>query len=263
VNWVDHIWQSSVVAAAILIFLMVARPLPSKTRRAIAWIGLAKFAIPMPKMTAGGSNVLLGAMAQGIHTAVNHFLLTTGRRPPSAALLPILGAVVLAGAALCFGVCLIHALRLRGRLLAGAAPAAPALRLRVDAAAARAGLARAPLVRIVPSDQSPGVLGLWSPILLLPMELESALSAPELDSILLHECVHAVRRDNLWAAAEALFLSLNWYNPLVWLLCRQINIETEHSCDERVLELFADRSAYLQAIAKTVRHSLGLAARRA
>src|SRR6185369_8893622 len=44
---VNHLWQSSVVAVALLIIVAVGRRLPAQTRRIISWLALAKFAVPM------------------------------------------------------------------------------------------------------------------------------------------------------------------------------------------------------------------------
>jgi len=78
--------------------------------------------------------------------------------------------------------------------------------------------------------------------------------------VLLHEAVHLERKDNWWSAVQTVVVALNWFNPIVWFVSQQLQLEAEMSCDERVLRVMRDPAAYLSAIAKSVRHSLGLLA---
>jgi tetratricopeptide (TPR) repeat protein len=128
----------------------------------------------------------------------------------------------------------------------------------ISLAAARVGLVAAPRCVATTDLQGPGVLGVFSPVVVLPLALEETLSLAELESILIHEFIHLRRRDNFWSALQTLFLSLFWFNPVVWLLNRSINLETEKSCDECVLKITADPATYVGGIVKAARHSLGL-----
>ena len=110
-------------------------------------------------------------------------------------------------------------------------------------------------VKVFPAQTVDGFI---SPLLVIPRSLEGLLAPAELDSILVHELVHLERRDPLWGAARTLFLAVFWHNPVVWLLCRSIALETEKSCDEEVIRLTGAPEAYADGILKTVRHSLGL-----
>lgn len=80
--------------------------------------------------------------------------------------------------------------------------------------------------------QSPMLVGLIRPIVLLPRKV---FSADELAIILQHEFVHYTRRD-LWCKALVLGAAcLHWWNPLVHLLARAISSDCEMSCDDLVL----------------------------
>src|SRR5437016_4496059 len=43
----NHLWQSTAVALAVLVLLFAFRGIPARTRRALCWLALAKFAVPL------------------------------------------------------------------------------------------------------------------------------------------------------------------------------------------------------------------------
>lgn len=87
-------------------------------------------------------------------------------------------------------------------------------------------LAASPIIR------SPVLVGLRRPVLYFPPTLAADV---DLDMVLRHECIHLKRRD-LWVKAFALVVgALHWYNPLVHLLRKDIQLWSELSCDEEVV----------------------------
>lgn len=93
-------------------------------------------------------------------------------------------------------------------------------------------LDRRPRLMICPGLSAPMLAGLLHPMLLLP---EQPLSPKELEYALLHELTHYRRRD-IWLKALSLWVrAVHWFNPLVWLMDRAIERDTELSCDEAVL----------------------------
>jgi len=75
---------------------------------------------------------------------------------------------------------------------------------------------------------APMMSGVFRPSMWLP---NKALSEKEFRYILMHELVHLKRHD-LWYKWFAIFVSsVHWFNPLVYLVVRQINEECEISCD--------------------------------
>ena len=81
------------------------------------------------------------------------------------------------------------------------------------------------------SIRAPFILGLLPPRIYVPAGLEGK----ELDYVLMHERTH-IRRCDHWAKLLSyLLLSLNWFNPLVWLAFYLMSRDMEMSCDERVL----------------------------
>ncbi|MDE6661957.1 MAG: M56 family metallopeptidase [Lachnospiraceae bacterium] len=75
-------------------------------------------------------------------------------------------------------------------------------------------------------------VGLFRPIIVLSKE-ERTLS--ELKLTLHHEYVHIKRKDLWYKWIYQILLCVHWFNPLLYLIDRRINIDCELSCDEAVL----------------------------
>lgn len=99
---------------------------------------------------------------------------------------------------------------------------------------ARSGPGPEPDTRLSSEIQIPLVGGLFRPVILLPQSA-STWSAAELSSVLAHERMHIVRRDNAWQALAQLASALYWPQPLVWLAHRALHQECERACDDGVL----------------------------
>jgi bla regulator protein BlaR1 len=82
----------------------------------------------------------------------------------------------------------------------------------------------------------PGVFGLWRQTILIPAGMETTLSAAEFKVVLSHEWNHARRRDNLTAALQMLTEAVFWFYPVVWMVGRRLTEERELACDQAVLE---------------------------
>lgn len=118
------------------------------------------------------------------------------------------------------------------RRLAATGRPLPALQLRVDRLARNLGLhRRVPVTASIRVD-SPSVLGLRQPQLLLPVTTTVGLSSDQLDLVLAHELAHVKRSDhwlNLWLRATE---SLLFFHPLTWWLTGMVRLQREHACDE-------------------------------
>lgn len=79
--------------------------------------------------------------------------------------------------------------------------------------------------------QSPFVHGLLHPAIYLP---SAQISAPDIDFMLQHEAAH-IRQFHLWIKAAAEVVSLaHWFNPMVYVLKKEIDLACEISCDKAV-----------------------------
>lgn len=112
---------------------------------------------------------------------------------------------------------------------------------------------RRPVVLL--QSQHPTLLVTWGllrPRVILPA---GADEWPEdrIRIVLAHELAHVRRGD--WAAqmlAEIL-RAVNWFNPLLWIAARRLRVESEHACDDEVLNLGVggtDYAAHLLELAR-------------
>ena len=94
--------------------------------------------------------------------------------------------------------------------------------------------------------ESPFIFGLFRPMICLPGDLGEAASR----HVIAHERAHLRRRDHWWKPLGFALLTVNWFNPLMWvsyiLLCRDI----EMACDERVVRDLSpgEKKAYSAAL---------------
>ena len=94
--------------------------------------------------------------------------------------------------------------------------------------------------------QSPFLFGLFRPRIYLPSDLPETTRA----HVIAHERAHLRRRDHLWKPLGFALLTINWFNPALWLayilLCRDIEL----ACDERVIRSFTaeEKKAYSAAL---------------
>lgn len=79
---------------------------------------------------------------------------------------------------------------------------------------------------------SPVLLGLFHPIIVLP---DKSLSPEMLNNIFAHELAHYRRGDIAYKWFAAFVSALHWFNPLVYIMRREIDRACELSCDELVL----------------------------
>ena len=78
---------------------------------------------------------------------------------------------------------------------------------------------------------TPFVFGVISPVLVL-MEGDDR---PR-EEIIVHELLHMRSKDVLINLTLHLVRVINWFNPLVWMLCAVVQNDSEALCDQRVLE---------------------------
>lgn len=78
----------------------------------------------------------------------------------------------------------------------------------------------------------PLLAGFIRPCVILP---ESPLTTEQLDFMLRHELWH-LKRGDLWRKLAILLANaVHWFNPLVWLVDRRANLDSELACDADVL----------------------------
>lgn len=79
---------------------------------------------------------------------------------------------------------------------------------------------------------SPLLLGFFRPCIVLPT---TDLPDPDFEYIILHELAHYKRRDMFYKWLVQLTLCLHWFNPLAYLIGREVSRTCELACDEAVI----------------------------
>jgi uncharacterized protein YjbI with pentapeptide repeats/beta-lactamase regulating signal transducer with metallopeptidase domain len=94
-------------------------------------------------------------------------------------------------------------------------------------------------VRICTSDETevPVAVGLFDSMILLPAHLVDSLSPDEIDQITLHELGHLRRGDDWTNALQRVISALLFFNPAVWFVSRNLDVEREVACDDYVLQM--------------------------
>ena len=91
---------------------------------------------------------------------------------------------------------------------------------------------RKPSLYICRALKTPLLCGVLHPRIILPAR---PYDEELLTNILRHELMHFHRRDTLYKWVTVAILSLHWFNPLSWLIRREISRSCELSCDEMLL----------------------------
>jgi beta-lactamase regulating signal transducer with metallopeptidase domain len=155
---------------------------------------------------------------------------------------PFLLLLWLGGAALCALVAATRIVRFE-HLLRGTLPAPEPLRRLASEIAGKLGIRRVPEVRYLDCAEVPF---LWCaggrPTIILPARLSCRLDDQSWALILAHELAHLRRRDHWVRALEMVVSIIYWWNPLLWVVRRQINEFEDLCCDAWVRWEFPDRA---------------------
>ncbi len=87
-------------------------------------------------------------------------------------------------------------------------------------------------VKKVYGVELPMTIGFLKPTIFLPVE---EMTKKELELIIKHEMVHIQKKDFILKIMGTLVVVIHWFNPLSYILLKQINTISELSCDETVV----------------------------
>ncbi len=94
--------------------------------------------------------------------------------------------------------------------------------------------------------ETPFIMGIIKPKIYIPSNMDREYK----EYVTAHETAHIERRDYLWKPLAFAFLTVYWFNPLVWAayiaFCRDI----EFACDERVIKRHGEeyKAPYSEAL---------------
>ena len=264
----DHLWQSTLVAAAVAILALVSRRNRAEVRHALWMAASIKFLIPFAALMALGQQ-LEWRGAPSVDPTVSVVIDTVGR-PFSA---PVNDSATVAAAS-SVAVSLVSATALVfvwtlgttvflvmwvvrwQRVARIVRDAAPVNEGRVVDALSRVEAGFQTRLSVVSSDtqMEPGVFGMWRQVLVWPRGIERALTDAQVDAVLRHELAHVRRRDNVLAAIHMAVQAIFWFNPIVWWIGARLVDERERACDEAVVQAGSEPQVYAESILKTCQY---------
>ncbi|HEX4810457.1 MAG TPA: M56 family metallopeptidase [Bryobacteraceae bacterium] len=247
----NHLWQSTLVAAAAGVLSCVLRRNRAHTRYWLWLIASVKFLIPFSLLVAVGSRVdwstgpaIASAGFSMVMEEFGHPFANAPTRFLTAASMPLSHGDFLA--ALLVMVWIVGFAVILARWYVSWKRVGRAMR-----AGSPLGLEVNVPVLSTPALLEPGVFGIWRPVLLLPEGIAEHLAPAQLSAVIAHELCHVRRRDNLAAAVHMVVEAIFWFHPLVWWLGARLVEERERACDEEVLRMGNEPNIYAESILKT------------
>ena len=247
----DHLWQSTLFALCAVALTWILRNNGAHLRHAVWWAASLKFLVPFSWLVALGQQLqpLVGLEDTRGVGPVGIEQVSVLIAAPARALMA--GSTTTWWPALAMTVWLIGSLALAARWLARWRGVRAMLRDAVPIALA------APIpVRTSTGLHEPALVGIVRPVLLLPAEVATRLSPPQLEAVLRHELAHLRRHDNLASAMHMLVEVIFWFHPLVWWIGARLLEERELACDESVVRSGTDPRTYAEAILTVCRSCL-------
>ena len=102
----------------------------------------------------------------------------------------------------------------------------------------------------------PSLLGLGRPVVVLPRPLLDALSADELDHVVVHEYAHAQRWDDWALLLQSVVTALVGLHPGVRIVTRALDHERELACDDWVIAQGGCPRVYALSVTKVAELTL-------
>ena len=87
----------------------------------------------------------------------------------------------------------------------------------------------------------PMIMGVFKPVILMPIGLVTGFSQEQLETILAHELAHLKRHDFLFNGLQSVLDVLYFFHPAMWLLSAQIRKERENCCDDLALNFSGNK----------------------
>ena len=94
--------------------------------------------------------------------------------------------------------------------------------------------------------------GLAQPKVLLPAAA-GAWTEARARVVLTHELAHIRRGDWVVQMIAELLRAVYWFNPLLWIACRRLRLESEHACDDEVMNRGVEGSDYADQLVELAR----------
>lgn len=121
---------------------------------------------------------------------------------------------------------------------------------RVDGLLRRAALHRKTELHLTDEVGSPVAAGLGHPIILIPHTMIGHLTEHELEAVVVHELAHVLRWDDWTKLAQKTIEAFFFFNPAVRWIGRQLELEREVACDDRVVAQTGEPTEYARCLTR-------------
>ena len=271
---INHLWQSTMFAALVFVAVLLLRNGTARARYALWLVASAKFVLPSLLLVSFASRAgidfsWLQSADRGHQPAIAQLTepieityieaegdaAHPGRSRPFYAAMSIcwlIGFVVLLGGWI----------KKRHAFATAVRAGTPTHQGREAESLRRVAswmmLSRQCRLVVSPLITEPGVWGTFRPTVVVPETMACGLGEAELDAVMMHELVHVSRCDNLVSSLQMFLCCLFWFHPLVWLIDKELLVERESACDEKVVELCGAHGIYASSLLKVLKFCLGV-----
>jgi len=250
------LWQGAAITALAAAVMFVFRAPATRYLVGVASIALmfVSFGVTLASLYSAASDVSVAGAATPTYAAsapaaASHFTPPTVAPSSSGDELAWVAQVWLAGVCLlalriAFGLLFLE--RLRRRNLT-ALPAT--LVERCERLQQRLGIARAVRYCECRLVSVPAVMGLFRPIVLLPVRALTGLTPVQIEAVIAHELGHIKRFDVAVNFFQVISETLFFFHPAVWWLNKRIRADREDCCDDVAIEACGEKAVYVRALA--------------
>ncbi len=268
-------WQATVLLLCVWVGLKICRAKASALRHQVWLFGLiavaalplcAKLAQRFPALQTSGATLryapVMSYVIEAPRVVIEAEPLATAQALPAAKpaiptakisiVRPLMFTIWLLGALVMTARLLMSCIRLR-RIREGAPPVRPADLVYSENEALMTGKIS---LRLSPDVRSPLLTGVFRPAILLPADIVAWTTPAERAAIIQHELAHVARRDPLVNLFQTALQVIFFFHPLVRYACRQMSLEREMACDDRVVSLGASAATYAESILKVAERSV-------
>ncbi|OQP65627.1 M56 family metallopeptidase [Niastella populi] len=247
----NSLWQMALLWLAYLAITMGGKKLLSRQRHAIALLSLA-----------GGSLWFLGTLVVNLYKAASGPQVITiyVENDPATGLwpgfinqwfepaLPFLSLCYLLAAAFLFIRFYFQYRHTQRLFTTGLQKADPEWRIFLQQAVQHMSIKKNVQIWLSSLVDTPVTLGVFKPIILLPVAAVNHLSLHQAEAIILHELNHIRRNDYLVNLLIACVDVILFFNPFARLLTSIIRKERENCCDDLVLQFRYEPQSYARAL---------------
>ena len=102
--------------------------------------------------------------------------------------------------------------------------------------------------------ETPVTFGWLHPIILMPLAICNQLSIEEIETILIHEIAHVIRKDYLVNLIISVNQIILFFNPFSYFLNKELHLQREIACDVIVIKNKPQKLIYMNALYKVAEH---------